>query len=109
MNDPIAWRELSSSGCCLGYPDNKPCDKPVKFAALAACPPDLWAKSAPAASVGGYCSLKHAQAELRPLVDDVERAFDAVRHCGDPDGIGVWRSLIASYPHPLPLLVTPSA
>lgn len=89
--------------CCLGYPDAEPCNKPVRYYALAACAPELWLPSA-GASLGAYCSIEHAEAELRPSLDEAKRTQSTVLDgAGRSDPVNeIWRRLIDNYPHPIP-------
>ncbi len=100
---------LFTTECCLGYPNAEPCLKPVRFYALSASSPDLWNDSA-GASLGGFCSLEHANAEPRPSLDSAKRVYGMVTegmgcNCGHCE-LGcideVWRRLIDAYPDPVP-------
>ena len=101
---------LLDTKCCLGYPDAQPCDKPVTWYALSAYSPDLWSDSA-GASLGGFCSREHADAEPRPSLDNAKRVYGMVvegmgcncGHC-ELDGVGeVWRRLLDVFPDPVPV------
>lgn len=91
--------------CDLGYPESKPCNEPVTFYAISAYAPDPpgWNDSA-AASLGGYCSLEHAEAEPRPSLAQAERIYrSVVERAGLHDPVTVlWQQLIDAYPNPVP-------
>ncbi len=102
---------LLTNECCLGYPDAQPCGKPVRYYALSACPPDLWNGRRPSASLGGFCSLEHANAEPRPTLSAAERIYQQVvqgdgcmcGHCGAGAAITAWRRLLDAFPNPVPV------
>ena len=89
--------------CDFGYPKNKPCNKPVQVYALSASGPDLWNDTA-AASLGGYCSIEHAELEPRPTVAQARRTYRAVADLtGRSDPVRtLWRRLLDAYPDPVP-------
>jgi hypothetical protein len=86
-----------------------PCNKPVAYYALSACGPDLWNDTA-AASLGGFCSFEHAQAEPRPTLRQARRVYRNVvdmTHPRDPVRT-LWKRLIAAYPDPVPVDTPPT-
>lgn len=92
--------------CCLGYPDAEPCCKPVRYYALSAESPDLWNESA-GASLGGYCCLEHANAELRPTYAAAEgvcrTVAENVGHYDDDGVLPAWQRLLEVFPEPIPV------
>lgn len=87
------------SGVC----DHGSCGRPVTFYALSSCGPDLW-NDAAAASLGGFCSLEHAQLEPKPTAAAARRTYRCVCDMTDQHDVvrGLWKRLLAAYPEPIP-------
>jgi hypothetical protein len=82
------------------------CRNPIRFVKLAACAPELWLPSAPAASVAFYCSREHAAQEPTATLADAERVAEIVdgnvAHDVEGNAIqDVWRALLDAYPEPV--------